>query len=717
MIPSARRLVSTGAVLALLALLGAAWFVRGRLIRPAPVSSGGLAGWNLLLVTIDTLRADRVGAYGSGRGLTPTLDALAARAVRFDRAYAHAPMTLPAHASILTGLIPPAHGVRNNGSFRLDASRQTLATCLRRAGYRTGAFVGAFVLDVRFGLNHGFDVYDDQYGTETGPVTFGFVERPANEVLTRAAGWILGEKGGRASTPFFAWVHLFDPHAPYQAPRMQVADPYDNEVAFTDAEIGSFLGELDAAGQLDRTLIIVVADHGEALGDHGEATHGLFAYDATLRIPLIIAATGIRPRVVRAPVSQVDILPTVLDLVGVPTPPAIQGRSVLGALGGATADDRPIYFEALDANLTRNWAPLTGVISDGWKYVDLPVPELYDLARDPGETNNLAAHEAARLRTLQQQLEDLRARVTDRAAAPAPIDADAAARLRALGYTAAQAPAGSRKSRFSEADDPKNLIDLHRDYERALTLAGQREPQAAIDLLRSVIQRRPDFTAAYMNAASILIETGQAAAAVALLDEATRNGLATPELTARQGAAYLAAAEPARAAAVLAPLVADGRGDLDAMNAFGIACWQLGRTDEARRIFQRALDVDPSAAGTWNNLGLLEMAAGRAGEAAAAFERAVGTDPTYGPGWQGLGAARVGRDGAGAIDAWKRAVELVPNDYDILFNLAVLLADSDRPRDALPYLRRFLEEAPQGRYAEDLALVRKRIAEVERASR
>lgn len=717
MIPSGRRLASIAAVLALLVILGAAWFARGRPLRPAPVSSGSLAGWNLLLVTIDTLRADRVGAYGSGRGLTPTLDALAARGIRFDRAYTQAPMTLPAHASILTGLIPPAHGVRNNGSFRLDSSHQTLATCLRQAGYRTGAFVGAFVLDVRFGLNHGFDVYDDHYGTEQGPLTFGFVERSADRVLDAAAKWILGEKGGRASTPFFAWVHLFDPHAPYRAPRMQVADPYDNEVAFTDAEIGRFLRGLDAAGQLDRTLIVVVADHGEALGDHGEATHGLFAYDATLRIPLIIAAPGIRPRVARFPVSQVDVLPTVLDLVGVPVPPAIQGRSVLDALGGATADDRPIYFEALDANLTRNWAPLTGVVSGEWKYVDLPVAELYDLARDPGETGNLAAGETARLRTLQRQLEDLRARVTDRAAAPVPIDPDTAARLRALGYTATQGPADSRKRRFSEADDPKNLIDIHRDYERALTLTGDGERQFAIDLLRGVIRRRPDFTAAYMNAASMLIEAGRAADAVTLLDEAMRRDLATPELTARLGAAYLAAAEPAQAAAVLAPLVADGRGDLDAMNALGIACLQLGRTEEARRLFQQALEVDQSGAGTWNNLGLLEMAAGRESEAAAAFERAVETDPTYGPAWQGLGAARVNHDRPGAIDAWRRAVELVPDDYDILFNLAVLLADSDRPREALPYLRKFLDEAPPGRYAEDLALVRKRIAEVERTSR
>src|SRR5207244_1247379 len=245
--------------------------------------SGALARSNVLLITIDTLRADRVGAYGGGT-LTPTLDRLAARGVRFTRAHAHVPLTLPAHTSILTGLVPATHGVHNNGASGLAADVPTLASILHDAGYRTGAFVGAFVLDARFGLDRGFDVYDDRVGSDTGPVTFAFAERTADRVTALAADWILSParpdardqrlttnerpttndqrpttNDQRPRSPWFCWIHLFDPHAPYRAPEQRVADPYDNEVAFTDAELGKLLDRLRAAGQFDSTLIVVVA--------------------------------------------------------------------------------------------------------------------------------------------------------------------------------------------------------------------------------------------------------------------------------------------------------------------------------------------------------------------------------------------------------------------------------------------------------------------------
>ena len=248
----------------LLAALGV-WTFAGLACRstsPAPANAGlqpgALKGSNVLLISIDTLRADRVGAY-SGRQLTPAIDRLAAAGVRFSRAYAHAPMTLPAHASILTGLFPLHHGVHVNGVSALDARATTLAELLKTAGYQTAAFVGSFVLDARFGLNRGFDLYDDRVGTEHGPVTFGFVERTADRVAKAASEWILKPHGGQ---PWFAWLHFFDPHAPYRAPRRIVDDPYDNEVAFTDAELGALLDRLRAAGQLDRTLVVVLADHG-----------------------------------------------------------------------------------------------------------------------------------------------------------------------------------------------------------------------------------------------------------------------------------------------------------------------------------------------------------------------------------------------------------------------------------------------------------------------
>ena len=253
---------------------------------------GACSGCNVLLITIDTLRSDRVGAFGGPANLTPTLDRLAASGLRFTRAYSSAPLTLPSHTSILTAVSPPVHGIRTNGLFRLGANLPTLATVLKAAGYRTGAFVGAFVLDARFGLNRGFDVYDDRYGEKHAGGDTDDAERRAEEVIKPATAWILGNTNPKSQIPNpFAWVHLYDPHEPYRAPEPYASQhaPYDAEVAYTDAMVGRMLADLEAAHRLDRTLVVVAADHGESLGEHGERSHGVFAHEPTLRVPWIMA--------------------------------------------------------------------------------------------------------------------------------------------------------------------------------------------------------------------------------------------------------------------------------------------------------------------------------------------------------------------------------------------------------------------------------------------
>ncbi|MBI3265323.1 MAG: sulfatase-like hydrolase/transferase [Acidobacteria bacterium] len=669
---------------------------------------GSLRDANVLLITIDTLRADRLGAYG-GRVPTPTVDGLAGRGLRFTHAYAHVPMTLPSHASILTGLTPPGHGVRNNGSFTLAASHPTLAAMLKSAGYRTGAFVGSFVLDARFGLNQGFDVYDDYYGEETGLLDFGFVQRRAPEVLRAAEQFILSQP-----PTYFAWVHLFDPHAPYDAPVHSIDDPYDNEIAYTDAQLGAFLHRLGAAGALDRTLIVVTADHGEGLGDHGEDTHGLFAYDSTLHVPLIVSGPGIPAGVSDAWVSHVDVVPTVMDLLGLEVPGSVQGQSLV-----ARGDrDRPIYFEALDANLTRNWAPLTGLIAGGWKYIELPIPELYDLASDRGETENRAQQDQTRTRTMAVQLKEASRTLEALAAAtPAPSDPDAAARLRALGYTSSALPPGARKSLYTEDDDPKRLVDLNRTYTRGLELAAAGQYPKALALLDRAIARRSDFASAYTAAAAIFIQTGRPPEAVARLEAARRLGLDTPEITERLGAALLAAGQPDRVVEILEPFAKSERASADARNTLAVAYAQTRRSDRARVLFEAIVATDPSAAGTWNNLGLLELHGGRREAATTAFRRAAAADPRYGPAWEGLGAALLDRDREQAIAAWIKAVDLMPNAFDTLFNVGMVLADSPEPKRALPYLRRFVDTAPRDRYARDIERVRIVMGKIERGSR
>jgi arylsulfatase A-like enzyme/Flp pilus assembly protein TadD len=667
--------------------------------------SGAYRGANVLLVTIDTLRKDRVGAFGSTKGLTPSIDGLAANGVRFTQAYSPAPMTLPAHASILTGLLPRRHGVRNNTGFRLDDRIPTLATRLKDAGYRTGAFLGAFVLDGRFGLSRGFDEYDDRF-PRAERASFHYAQRRAAEVVKLAGDWIL-ESGPSKTGPWFAWVHLYDPHAPYEAPAEYLAGhaPYDAEVAYADAMLGQFLARLRTAHALDQTVIVVTADHGESLGEHGETTHGLFAYDATLAVPLVIAAPRMRAATVDAPVTHADIEPTVLDLVAGPPPGAGDGFSLVRT----PAADRPIYFEALDAYLTRGWAPLRGVIQSGWKFIDLPEAELYDLSGDPAEYHNRAGvdpHAATLKRALQLGS-------GPEASAPSPaLDSDTAARLRSLGYTAGTP---SRRP-ITVADDPKRLVALNERFNSALTAFDGGRTDEALSTFLSILRERPDFDAARTSAATALMATGRSHDAVELLREGLHHG-DSPDLLAKLGSALRDDGNLAAAADAYGRARRAGNENPDVMNELAVVYARLGRVDEARALFKQLIDRDPKASTTWFNLGLFELQNRRPSEAVTAFQRAVALDPSYGDAWNALGSALVSVDTAGAIGAWQHAEPLLPRDYDLLFNLAMVLAASPTPAASLPYLRRFEREAPRDRYASDIARVHLLLARLERAAR
>jgi arylsulfatase A-like enzyme/tetratricopeptide (TPR) repeat protein len=673
-------------------------------------STGSLRGANVLLVTIDTLRRDRVGAYGNASGLTPTIDRLAAAGKRFTHALTPAPLTLPAHASILTGLSPLRHGIHNNTRFRLDGRVPTLASLLGAGGYRTGAFVGAFVLDGRFGLSRGFDVYDDHLG-RSDRASFHFAERRAEEVVRLAGDWILNQQSSInqqsaiSNQQWFAWVHLFDPHAPYDAPPDYRAGraPYDAEVAYADAMLGRFLARLNAAHALDRTLVVVTADHGESLGEHGETTHGLFAYDSTLAVPLILNARAIEPGIVEAPVSHVDVAPTILDLVGIAAPPQVDGVS----LARAPRRDRPLYFEALDASLTRGWAPLRGVVQDGWKYIDLPDAELYDLASDPYEQRNRIGgdpHGSALQRVLQTMT------ATEDPAPRVALDANAAERLRSLGYAAGAAP----HKTVTSADDPKRLVALNERFNSALAAFDEGRPDAALAGCLSILRERPDFAAARASASTVLVAAGKAADAVALL----RDGLAiqpdNPDLLAKLGTALRAAGDLRGAATALEQARRAGDGNPDVMNDLAVVYAAQGRADAARATFHEIIERDGRAATTWFNLGLFELQMRRPPAAVAAFTRATEIDPSYGEAWQALGAALVDSDRARAIDAWKRAERLIPGDYDLLFNLGMLLGDSHTPAEAIPYLQRFVRDAPPDRYTRDIARVRATLDRLQR---
>jgi arylsulfatase A-like enzyme/tetratricopeptide (TPR) repeat protein len=670
-------------------------------------------GCNVLLITIDTLRTDRVGAFGGRTGassLTPHLDNLAADGLRLTRTYSAAPLTLPSHTSIMTAVSPPVHGVRANGLFRLGPRLPTLAAVLKAAGYRTGAFVGAFVLDARFGLNRGFDVYDDRYGEKRPGDPAEGAERRAEDVIRPATAWILS--GGAGA--WFAWVHLYDPHEPYRAPEPYASqhEPYDAEVAYTDAQVGRLLADLKAAGQLDRTLIMVAADHGESLGEHGERTHGVFVYDVTMRVPWIVwAGNRIRGASSDALARLIDVAPTALDLAGVAAPPEFEGRSIVPAVGGAGASTA--YMEAMDANLTRNWAPLTGIVSGGYKLIELPIPELYDLAADPGETRNLFARQGERARTLSAILRDAATGFASRAAVSGPekttLSAESRQRLQALGYVASSAEPGQRV--YTNADDPKNLMEVSNALNRAVSAFNGGDGQAAMAAVRTIMGQHPGFTMAFGMYASMQREMGDLAGATATLEDIVRRDIADERVIVELAGYLEEAGQHSRAAGVLEAVIASHPDYAEAYNSLGVVYSSMGRHREAQAAYRKLLELDPTSATAYENLGVDELRAGATDAAVADLLRALDLDPRLAAAHNTLATAYMMlKKPDEAIAHWRTAVELNPRLYDALFNLGLVLNGSGRREEARPYLQRFVDEAPPSRYGSDIAKLRALLA-------
>ena len=536
---------------------------------------------HLLVITLDTVRADRLGAYGHAAAATPRLDRLAREGALVERAQAVAPLTLPAHASLFTGLYPPAHGVRDNADFVLPASVTTLAEVLAARGYRTAAVVGAAVLARTQGLDQGFASYDEP-GAQSEAAAAApaaatlrpIVERRAAEVTDRA----LAALDRIAPGPFFLWVHYFDAHAEYAPPepyrtRFKSA-PYDGEIAYVDAQLGRLLDALAAKGLAGRTLVAIVGDHGEGLGEHGESTHGVFLYETTLAVPLLlrlpgrIAAGGRVP----GPVSQVDLAPTLLELLGAPPLPRAQGMSFAKALAGgaaaagpaaatarttatapattapAAADPgapRPLYSETLYAERAYGWAPLFALRLGASKLIDAPRPELFDLASDPREQKNLAAGQASVLAERQAQLAQLREAIGDAdPAAASPADTERREQLAALGYVAGgggSRPAGGPRL------DPKDGIRFEMAIETARgALVGGR-PAETITTLAPVLTADPGNAAALSLSGVALFATGRREEGLARLELAVAASGSTFEYRINYGAALYQAGQPSRA--------------------------------------------------------------------------------------------------------------------------------------------------------------------------
>ena len=444
---------------------------------------------NLLLITLDTTRADRIGAYGYEAAQTQRLDALAQGGVRFDRAYAHVPLTLPSHASLLTGTFPPEHGIHDNGRVALGGELETLAELCSARGYRTGAFVAGIALDASFGLDRGFDVYDDSMssGGPGAPVSqHRVLERPGSEVVDSALSWLNDGEG-----PFLAWVHFYDPHAAYEPPAdFAMADPYDGEIAYVDSQIGRLVGWLDAQRLAEETLIVTIADHGESLGEKGEHTHGSLIYEGTQRIPLLFTwPTRLEAgQVVTDLVQQVDVLPTLLDLFDWPVPAQVSGRSFAPLLRGEELPSTMVYLESDYASLNFGWSPLRGVLFERWKYIQAPTPELYDVLADPGETRNLRAEHPDLALSLDQRLNTLRDAMTRRDTEDAGAGPELQDALSQLGYV--QGRGGLDAD--SAGINPIERIEILELYHLAVGFGNRGQAQLMIEPLEKVVAAFPD---------------------------------------------------------------------------------------------------------------------------------------------------------------------------------------------------------------------------------
>lgn len=655
---------------------------------------------SVLLVSVDTLRADRLGSYGYQAASTPVLDALAARGLRFEQAATVAPLTLPAHTSLLSGTFPTFHGVRDNGSFYVNDTITTLAEVLQSRGYRTGGFVGAFVLDHRWGIAQGFDHYFDAFDLSNYEMAAGLdaAQRPGSEVVDHALSW-LAEDGAR---PFLAWVHLYDPHSPYTPPEpfrsrfpatMQGA--YDAEIAATDAQIGRLLDGLKASGRFDDTIVVVVADHGESLGEHGEQQHGFFVYDAAVRIPLIVAGPGVPARAVPDQVRIVDVMPTILDLVGAEVPSDVQGVSLL-PLGRGEELELLGFSETWYPRYHYGWSELSAVSNGQYKFIAAPRRELYDTQADPGETRDLAASNPRMADALERALRDMAARTAVAATPQAPraIDPAAEERLRALGYVATTISRATLVER--PRGDPKDRIGLY----NLLKLAGSDSVAGKLDeaiaKVRTVLAADPEVMEAHTILGNIHTKAGRLPDAI----KAYQQALAVdPE---HEGAAW----------------------------SLALAYRQAGKLDEARAGFERVFQLNPRGAKALYQLAELSMRQGEFADAAATLEKGLALDgdravflvkiaearlelkqldaaraalveaiklkADQSMAHYNLGLVHEARgEFQAAASEYEAEIKASPKLYQPHFNLAKLLARGGRPVDALAHYRAAVDLNPE----------------------
>ncbi len=616
-------------------------------------------------------------------------------------------MTLPAHANILTGSTPLYHGVRDNTGFRLDSRFLTLAEWLRARGYATAAFVSSFVLDRAFGLDQGFDLYHEPLDKDS------FL---AAESVTAARDWIAARDG-----KWFCWLHLWDPHFPYAPPapfaERYRQDPYAGEIAYMDAELGKLFSFLEDSKRLDSTLLVITGDHGESLGEHGEFEHGYFAYNSTVHIPLIVCLPGERPGSVPALVSHVDIFPTVCDAAGGEPPPKLAGRTLLALMRGGTRKALPVYIESMGPNLSRGWAPLQGFVTDKLKFIDLPIRELYDLERDFSESRNIIS--TRKLADLNGTLADLKKKMTgaDTAAARMVLPEETLRRLRSFGYLAGIKI--EKKALFGRGDDLKTLLPIQNKLRTANQLFNMRKYREAGELYEQVIASKADDIASYIHLAETAHYLRQPQAAVDVLRRGLQRKPDSMELKSKLGVFLTEINRNEEAVALLKEALADDPADAGNWNYLGVAYFRQKKFALAAEAYAKALALDPENAQACSNLGALYLARFVASrdealrlKAVDAFDRAIGLDARSVAAYNGRGAAlQFAGQLEPALRDWRKVLELQPDFTDAYFNIAIALIAAGRKTEANGFLLRLQGQFLQLLSARDRESLRRLLAE------
>jgi arylsulfatase A-like enzyme/tetratricopeptide (TPR) repeat protein len=681
-----RRKIRVALIFALIGVAAGTWAF---LLRPTKNSIVRNDKLNVLLITLDTTRADRLGCYGYPKAKTPNLDALAHNGIRFANAYAPAPLTLPSHCSIMTGMYPQAHQVHNNGSYTLAPDKLTLAKILKDKGFQTAAFVASFSVDSRFGLDQGFDLYDDNF-QESTPFKALNAERKAEQVYAVFSPWFdkLQDK------PFFCWLHFFDPHLPYNPPspyREQFADsPYDGELAYMDYIIGQVMRRLKDKNILGRTLIVVAGDHGEGFGEKGESGHGVFLYDNTMKVPLIFYAENHLPpqRVVQARVRLIDVMPTVLDILGLPRPESVQGTSLVPYILKKKKADLESYLETYYPKENFGWAPLFGLVAGDRKYIRAPKEELYDVKADPGENVNLFLSDKKNATALKNEL----ALIFPPSGIPdpnakKPLTSEEQARLRSLGYVDY-----SDATAKGQGADPKDKTAELKMIQDAEKFEFESRYQDAADLHEKMLALRPGAASSYINLALALARLKKFEETIQTLKRGIERIPNSEILQTRLGYTYLVTNRTGEALAVMADVLKINPRSMDALTATSVILDDMGKKEEAQGYFERALAVEPENKFLRMSYAQNLAATGRVADTVDIYTRLKKDYPRDPLPYQLLGITySMLKDYDKAIDNLKEATYIKPSPPAYYFLAMAFKEKGDAP-EALRYLELYLED-------------------------